>query len=58
MYKIVTENNHNEVWASGFWDEQKAKDHIHVLRNYMYDSDKSKTLIVISYTILNKRKPK
>lgn len=25
MYKVVTKNNHNEVWAVGFYSKEKAE---------------------------------
>ena len=50
MYKVVTQGNHNEVWASGFYDKQKAVDRIKegYFHRYMYEKDKHKILIVIS----------
>lgn len=47
MYKIVSKDNQNEVWASGFYDEQKAIRHILTIRKFMYEKDKTKELIVI-----------
>ena len=49
MYKVVTENNHNEVWASGFFDKEKAQKLIDekYWHQYMYEKDKHKKLIVI-----------
>jgi hypothetical protein len=51
-YKVVTEDNHNEVWARGFYGEagkikaeQKIKEGY--FHKFMFPIDKHKTLIVI-----------
>ena len=47
-YKVVTENNHNEVWAIGFHSKEKAQNLIDTgyFHRYMYEQDKNKTLII------------
>lgn len=51
MYKVVSECNHLEVWASGFYSKEKAQNSIDAgyFHQYMYDADKHKKLIVVSY---------
>ena len=51
MYKVVSECNNNEVWASGFHSKDKAQKRIDegYFRKFMYEKDKSKKLIVIEY---------
>lgn len=48
-YKVVSEERHNEVWASGFYDRQKAQNRIDegYFHRFMYETDKHKKLIVI-----------
>ena len=51
-YKVVTEDSPNEVWATGFYgDYGKAKAQKIIdegyFHKYMYESDKSKKLIVV-----------
>jgi hypothetical protein len=51
-YKVVTEDSPNEVWATGFYgDYGKAKAEKIIdegyFHKYMYESDKSKKLIVV-----------
>ena len=48
-YKVVSEECHNEVWASGFYDRQKAQNRIDegYFHRFMYETDKHKKLIVI-----------
>lgn len=50
MYKIVSKENQNELWASGFYSKEKALNAIPKLRKYMYEKDKNKELIVITET--------
>lgn len=52
VYKVVSEGNHNEVWASGFHGKEgKEKAEKRINEGYwhklMYDKDKHKKLIVI-----------
>jgi len=51
MYKVVTKNNHNEVWAVGFYSKEKAENLIKngYFHHYMYEADKCKELEVIEY---------
>lgn len=51
MYKVVSECNHLEVWAIGFYSKEKAQKRINegYFHKYMYDADKHKKLIVVSY---------
>lgn len=51
MYKVVSECNNNEVWAIGFYSKDKAEKRIDegYYYQYMYEQDKSKKLIVVSY---------
>ena len=51
MYKVVSECNKNEVWATGFYSKEKAQNRINegYFHQYMYDADKHKKLIVVSY---------
>jgi len=51
MYKVVSECNKNEVWATGFYSREKAQNRIDegYFHQYMYDRDKHKKLIVVSY---------
>jgi hypothetical protein len=51
MYKVVSEYNNNEIWASGFYSKNKAKKRIDegYFHKFMYEKDKSKKLIVIEY---------
>jgi len=53
MYKVVSQCNHNEVWATGFHSKEVAQKRINdgYFHRYMYDHDKHKTLIVIPYTL-------
>ena len=48
-YKVVSEECHNEVWASGFYDKQKAQRRIDegYFHRFMYECDKHKKLIVV-----------
>lgn len=47
-FKVVSECNHNELWAI-FDSKEKAQKEIDAgyFQQYMYDADKSKKLIVI-----------
>jgi len=49
MYKVVTENNENEVWAAGFYSKKKAQKLIDegYFHKYMYECDKTKKLKVV-----------
>lgn len=49
MYKIVSEDNHNEVWASGFYDKKNAQKRIDSgeFHKHMYKKDKHKKLILV-----------
>lgn len=51
MYKVVSECNNNEVWASGLYSIEKAQKRIDkgYFHNFMYEKDKSKKLIIIEY---------
>lgn len=51
MYKVVSECNKNEVWATGFCSKEKAQKLIdeRYFHRHMYEQDKSKKLIVVSY---------
>lgn len=51
MYKVVSEFDNNEVWATGFISKEKAQNRIDegYFHQYMYDADKHKKLIVVSY---------
>ena len=51
MYKVVSECNNNEVWASGLYSIEKAQKRIDkgYFHNCMYEKDKSKKLIIIEY---------
>ena len=51
MYKVVSECNNNEVWASGFYSKEKAQKRIYegYYHKFMYDDDKNKKLIIIEY---------
>ena len=53
MYKVVTQYNQNEVWASGFYDKEKAQKKIDegYFHRYMYEKDKHKKLIVIQSSL-------
>lgn len=48
-YKVVTDGAQNEVWAIGFFSKEKAQAKIDAgyFHKFMYESDKSKKLIVI-----------
>lgn len=50
MYKVVSECNHLEVWATGFLSKEKAQKRINegYFHQYMYEADKHKKLIVVS----------
>ena len=51
MYKVVTKDSVNEVWASGFYSKEivlKLMDEGYFHR-HMYKKDKHKVLIVIEY---------
>ena len=51
MYKVVSECNKNEVWATGFYSKDKAQKRIDecYFHRCMYEKDKAKKLIVIEY---------
>jgi hypothetical protein len=51
VYKVVSEFNKNEAWATGFYSKEKAQNRINegYFYQYMYEADKSKKLIVVSY---------
>ena len=51
MYKVVSECNNNELWATGFYSKEKAQQRIDegYFHQYMYEKDKCKKLIVVSY---------
>jgi len=51
MYKVVSERNHLEVWATGFYSIEKAQTRIDegYFHQYMYQADKHKKLIVVKY---------
>ena len=51
MYKVVSECDKNEVWATGFYSKEEAQKRIDegYFHQYMYEQDKSKKLIVVSY---------
>lgn len=51
-YKVITKDNPNELWASGFYGEHgKAKAEKRIAEGYfhrhMYEADKHKTLVVV-----------
>lgn len=48
-YKVVSECDYREVWATGFFDTEKAQKMIDegYFHQYMYEQDKHKKLIVI-----------
>lgn len=50
MYKVVTKDSKNEVWAVGFYSKQKAQNRIDngYFHKYMYEKDKHKILIVVN----------
>jgi len=52
-YKVITKGSPNEVWATGFYNEQgkqKAQERINegYWHKLMYEADKSKKLIVVA----------
>lgn len=51
MYKVVSECDNNEVWATGFYSKEKAQQRIDegYFHQFMYEQDKCKKLIVVSY---------
>ena len=51
MYKVVSECDHFEVWAVGFFSKEKAQKRINegYFHQAMYEADKHKKLIVVSY---------
>jgi hypothetical protein len=51
MYKVVSECDNKEVWATGFYSKEKAQKRIDegYFHKSMYEKDKSKKLIVIEY---------
>ena len=51
MYKVVSECDNKEVWATGFSSKEKAQKRIDegYYHNFMYECDKHKKLIVIEY---------
>ena len=51
MYKVVSECNNNEVWASGFYSKGKAQKRIdeNYFHKFMYEKDKNKKLIISEY---------
>ena len=51
MYKVVSECNKNEVWATEFYSKEKALQRIDegYYHQFMYKKDKGKKLIVVSY---------
>jgi len=51
-YRVITEGLPNEVWATGFYGDEgkkKAQERINsgYFHKHMYESDKSKKLIVV-----------
>ncbi len=52
MFKVVSEDNHNEVWAIGF-SKIKLENRIRerYYHNFMYEGYKNKNLIVIEEDI-------
>lgn len=51
MYKVVSKDYLNEVWAIGFYSKEKAQKRINegYFHKYMYKEDKHKKLIVVEY---------
>ena len=51
MYKVVSECNKNEVWATGFYSKDKDQKRIDegYFHRCMYEKDKSKKLIIKEY---------
>ncbi len=51
MYKVVSECNRLEVWATGFYSKEKAQQRINegYFHRHMYEADKHKKLIVVEY---------
>ena len=49
MYKVITKDNPNELWASGFFDKAKAQRMVDegYWHRYMYEKDKHKVLVVV-----------
>lgn len=51
MYKVVSECDRLEVWATGFYSKEKAQQRINegYFHRHMYEADKHKKLIVVEY---------
>jgi hypothetical protein len=51
MYKVVSKDYPNELWASGFFSKEKAQKRIDegYWHKRMYERDKCKKLIVVEY---------
>ena len=51
MYKVVSECDKNDVWATGFYSKEKAQKRIDewYFHKYAYEQDKNKKLIVVPY---------
>ena len=51
MYKVVSKDHPNELWASGFFSKEKAQKRIdeRYWHKRMYERDKHKKLIVVEY---------
>lgn len=52
MFKVITKDNPNEVWASGFYSRETPEKMIkeNYWHQFMYAKDKHKTLIVVEET--------
>ena len=51
MFKVVTENSKNDVWATGFYSKDKAQKRIDsgYYHKNMFECDKHKKLVVMEY---------
>jgi hypothetical protein len=51
MYKVMSKDYPNELWATGFYSKEKAQGLIDkgYFQKYMYEKDKIKKLVVIKY---------
>ena len=51
MYKVMSKDYPNELWATGFYSKEKAQKRIDdgYYHKHMYEIDKHKKLVVVEY---------
>ncbi len=51
MYKVISKDYPNELWATGFFSKEKAQKRIDegYYHKNMYEKDKHKKLVVVEY---------